>query len=117
SIACGRNAVTRHERLCEGLAALELCRGAGRTEETLTARGEEVGDPAIERELRTNHGEIDPFARGEVRQRRGVAGINRYRSNRFGAPGIARRADDVRHRTFGIELPGKRMLARAAADN
>ena len=58
--------MTRHERLREHLAALELRRGARRPEEALTAASEQVGDPAIERELRADNGEIDAFARGEV---------------------------------------------------
>ena len=105
--------------LREHLAAFELRRGARRSEDAQAARGEEIDDSAIERQLGPDDGEIDAFALGEREQaRRG----RRRRRRRFAR---SARCRDCRGRRRTSrdgsgsrrELPGERMLAPAAADH
>ena len=55
--------------LAKRLRALELGGGASRPEDAQAARAEEVDDAGGERGLRSDHGQLDALARGEVGKR------------------------------------------------
>ena len=57
-----------HERFGERLAALELGRCARRTEDALAAIAKAIDEAAIERQLGTDHREVERFAIGERAQ-------------------------------------------------
>ena len=110
AVARGRNAVARHEALREDLAALELRRGARRTEDAQPARRKEIDDAAIERQLGTDDGEID---RARVAASASSAVEDRRRRSATSAgdrgdAGVARRADSA-------VTPGSRAERHASA--
>jgi hypothetical protein len=109
--------VARHEPFREHLAAFELRRGARRTEDPPPRGTETIDDTAIERQLGTDHGEVDRFARGEREQRIRIARIDvGARGDRCGAR-IARRGDDEGRTGVPREPPDERVLAPPAASN
>ena len=63
-----RDAVARHERLRERLAALELSRGARGTDDAMAARAKAIDDAKIERQLGTDDRQIETLAIGERRE-------------------------------------------------
>ena len=109
--------MARHEGYREDLAALEVRPRARRTEDAQSARHEEIGDAAIERQFRTDDREIDRFAFGEGRNRGRIARADVRDPGNIGDAGVARRANDLADGALGGELPCERMLAAATADH
>ena len=70
------NAMTRHERLGERLAALELSGGARRTEDPVAGGAEAIDDAAIERQLGSHDREVEAIALGERQQLVHVADVD-----------------------------------------
>ena len=87
------NAVARHERLRERLAALELRGGARGTEDAVARRAKAIDDAEIERQLGTDDREIEPLAIGER------AAARRRRSTSIGKDARVARDAGVSRRT------------------
>ncbi len=108
--------MARHERFRERLAALELSRGARGADDAVTARAEAIDDAQIERQLGTDHGQVEALAIGERAEL-----VNRARFDREDASisrdaGISghtghRNARRARERSY------ERVLASTGADD
>ena len=74
----GWNSVGVKNFLGEGFAAFELGGGFVRTENSQTARFEEIGDAECQRQLRANDGEVDFFFFGKVGELIDLLWVDRY---------------------------------------
>src|SRR6185369_13860499 len=75
---------------------------------------EPIDDAAIERQLRSDDGEIDRVALGKRQQQFRIARIDRRELGHRRDAGVARRAEERGHAGLARELPGEGVLAPAA---
>jgi hypothetical protein len=105
----------RHEVFRKRLAALEPRGGGARTEDAMTRRAKAVDYPAIERQLRTDDGQIESLAIGQRQQAVDIAGVN------GGKPGVQTNAGvprSARHFTVwrrARQGPNQSMLTPAGS--
>jgi hypothetical protein len=117
AIGGGRNAVPRHERLREILRALQLRRGARRTEDLQPLRAKGVDDPGGERRFGSDDGQRHRLALRKPHQL-GNRRDGDVRDSVFARrSGIARRDEHFGDPRRLGDLPRQRVLAPAAADD
>ena len=112
-----RDARRGHDVLGEGLRRLELRRRGARPEDRATLGSEAIRQPAGERDLGPDHGEVDAMHVGGVGQAVEVVGGDGEVGGELGGAGIARGAEEVGVRVFAAEGPAERVLPPAAADD
>jgi hypothetical protein len=117
AIARGRNAVARHERLREHLAALERGGGTGWSEDAQSVRAKQIRDALVERRFGPDDREIDLLAPREREKRIEIGRGDRHRVRNAGDAGVAGRGHDMIHVRLACELPRQRVLAAAVTDH
>ena len=114
--ARGRDAVTGHEVLGEGLRALEPRRGRAAPEHREPDRAEPVGQAEGERGLGPDHHEVGPLLLGQGHELVDGGVLDRHAAGVRGDAGVAGRGDHAAEARALGELPRERVLAPAAAD-
>ena len=104
------------EVLGEALRALEACRCAARPERRDAGGGEVVDQPRDQRRLRPDDDEVDVPRAAEGDHRAVVGDVEADQLGAFRDAGIARRGIEPGEPRRLRELPGKRMLPSARAD-
>ena len=112
-----RHAVARHERLRERLARFQAGRSGGRAEQQPPVGRESIGDAQAQRQLRTDHGEVDLLTLGERERGVGIGWIDRDDAREPGDAGVPGRGHDFADVAIGGKPGDQRVLARAAAEN
>ena len=111
-----RDAVPVEEILGEGLGALQRCRGARGAEGEVSPGRERIDEPERQGALRPHHGEVDPLAAHQIRDREDVVGAHGHALGHARDAGIPRRRVQRPKLRAPGQLPGERMLAAAAPD-
>jgi hypothetical protein len=86
-------------------------------EDAQAAAAEQVDHAGGQRGLGAHHRQADAFGRGEVRQLDEIGDRHVRQCRVAGAAAVARRDEDLLHLGRLRQLPGQRVLARAAADH
>jgi hypothetical protein len=109
--------VLAHERLRPALARLDLGRRTGRPERPQPARLQRVDDPVRERVVGPDDRQVDRLLGRPVGQPVALARADRDQLGDRPDPGVARRAVERPADRALAQLPAKRVLAPAAADD
>ena len=112
-----RHPVSRHEGLRERFARFQLRRRRGRTDDRTAFGCENIDNAAAERHFGPDDGDIDILAHGDGEQVGRVGRVGRDAPRDSGYTRVPGCAQDLGDGTFTRQLPRKRVLACAAADD
>ncbi len=116
-VAGGRNLVTLEEVFREGLAAFELRRGAGRSEDREASPLELVDETEYQGQLGPDHGEPDRELLREVRELDDIGRVDRDAVGEKSDARVAGSAEDLRYLRALAELPDESVLPPSSADD
>ena len=106
-----------HHFLRERLGRLELGRRRARSEHRPSLGPEAIREPAGQRYLGTDHGEVDAVHVGRVGDAVQVVGRDGEVGRQVGGAGIAGRAVEIGVRVLAPERPAESVLPSASADD
>ena len=111
------NAVARHERFRERLAAFEARSRLRRAENPVPGRAKSIHDPEIERKLGPDDGQLDPLALDEGQQPLEIVHANRHDARVARDARVSRRARQRGAIRGAPERSHQRVLAPAGSDD
>src|SRR5204862_5435198 len=107
----------RHEVFCERLARRQRRGRFGWSNNQSVTCHEQVCHSAAERQLGPDDGHLHLLTFGDRKDRRRITYIARHAARKASNADVARGTDDLLYVALAGELPCKRVLAGAAADN
>ena len=109
--------MAKHERLREILRCLELCCRGRRSENREARIAKRINNSVGERTLGADDGQSDTLGPGEKNQFRNRRDCDIRAASFACRSGVTRRDEDFLHPLRLRQLPGQRVLSRAAADD